>query len=445
MPGLKNRYVDQTKKLIDRKIRLEICAVDEVEWHEAPNDHRFNTVTVVMRDRRKKVDSSKSYYRTKLPVLQNSQGGNHQGSNWNPRKGDLVYVLFYKEREGIVLGNAWSWAEYPICRPSPYDIADKGGQWMEPYQDGNGDFPRQPYPSGKKPFCFRWFHGPVTGATGPGRDWAWLFDYCHMGDTTPSCKDCKNIDSICHIANHFLKFYSTETESRKAYPGRGIYHAPGGSYWLFESTDKPSDDYVSEFYTKGAGFWALQGAVAEVLKGHVRHYPEGDIEIHSATSDPADNTGTRCTVAAPSSSTFDFAWDVIQFLTGSYRRILKSGKIDDSSPSEIELIAPDIVLAGNVTITGSISHGADLSCDAEGGTVISSTGTGSQQTIAHGCQNALAEPCCPGSVIPVCTGGTCVINSCDQTNIKCTCTSGVAFKVICTAPEDGWGGWKPCF
>src|SRR5512137_13926 len=115
MPGIKNRNVDQTKRLINRKIRLEICAVDNVEWHKEPNDHQFNTVTVVMRDRAVKNDASKSYYRAKLPVLQNFEGGNHLGGNFTPRKGDLVYVLFYKEREGIVLGNAWSWAEYPIC------------------------------------------------------------------------------------------------------------------------------------------------------------------------------------------------------------------------------------------------------------------------------------------------------------------------------------------
>ena len=443
MPNLKHRLMDQTRRQINRRMRIEICVVVAINNHETPADRKFNTVDVIMRDRVAKADEYR--FRKQVMVPPNYLGGHCMGATRSPRVGEVVLVCFYSDREAYVIGPAWSWAEYPVCRPTPYDIADKGGQWMAPYQDEFGDFPVQPYPETRKPFCFRWFHGPVTGSTGPGRDWAWLFDYCHMGDTTPSCKDCKTIDSICHIANHFLKFYSTETESRKAYPGRGIYHAPGGGYWLFESTDKPSDDYVSEFYTKGAGFWTLQGAIAEVLKGHVRHHPEGDIEFHSATSDPADNNGTRCTVAAPSSATFDFAWEAIQFLTGAYRRILKSGKIEDSSSSEIKMIAPDIVLVGNVTITGSISHGADLSCDAEGGSVISSTGTGSQQTIAHGVKDALNTPCCPGSVTPVCSGGTCTINSVDQTNVHVTCTGGIPFQVICTAPEDGWGGWKPCF
>ncbi len=377
MPGLKNRFMDEVIRVVRRYMRLEICAVDKVNFHSSPEDHKFNTVDVVMRDRAKK--DGKYPIRKQLPVLQNFLGGHCGGHNWNPRRGDLVWVFFYGGRQGIVLANAWSWAEYPACRPTPYDITDKGGQWQAPYQDPCGDFPRQPYPELKKPYCFRWFHGPVTGSTGPGRDWAFLFDYCHLGDSSPSCKDCKNIDSICHVANHFLKFYSTETESRKAYPGRGLYHAPGGAYWLFDSYDAPDETYISEFYTHGAGFWTIQGAVDEVLKGHIRHYPEGDIEIHSATSSQ-DGTGTRCTVAAPNSSLFDFAWEAIHFATGAFRRILKDGKIQDSSPVEIKLTAPDIVLDGDVEITGSCTHGA-CSCDGEFATL---DGKAGGQTLCGG-------------------------------------------------------------
>jgi hypothetical protein len=339
--------MDQSKRLINRHLRLEICAVDEVEFHEAPNDHRFNTVTVVMRDRRQKVDPSMSYIRAKLPVLQHFQGGNHSGANWNPRKGDLVYVLFYKEREGVVLGNAWSWAEYPICRPTPYDIADKGGQWMEPFQDPRTrDFPKQPYPAGKKPYCFRWFHGPVTGSTGKGRDWMWLFDYCHLGNNATSCKDCKDIDSVCRSDNHGFKFYSSETESKVAHPLRGEYFAPCGSYWMFDSKccedcEKCSESCCSEMYTEGRGYWRIQGATElQALKGHVTHSPKGTVDIHSATSDPDDNTGVRCMVVAPDDDSEDFAFEAIDFTTGAYIRILKTGEIVLHSPVKITLDAP---------------------------------------------------------------------------------------------------------
>jgi len=54
---------------------------------------------------------------------------------------------------------------------------------------------------------------------------------------------------------------------------------------------------------------------------------------------------------------------------------------------EVDVHAANIVLDGNVRITGSIQHGEDLSCGSEGygdAVVISGTGTGAQQTIAHG-------------------------------------------------------------
>jgi hypothetical protein len=335
MVSFKNRYMDQSKRLIKRHIRLEICAVDSVEFHKEPNDHKFNTVTVIMRDRAKRLDPSKSYYRAKLPVLQNFMGGNHLGENWTPRKGDLVYVFFYKEREGIVLGNAWSWAEYPTCRPTEYDQAAKGGQWMEPYQHPEtGDFLKQPYPSGKKPYCFRWFHGPVTGHTGPGRDLCWMFDYCRMGDQTPSCKDCKTIDSLQRLKNQYFKFYSEETESRRAYPYRAEFHAHCGSFWMFESKDRPTDEYLSEVYTEGEGYWTLQGAKIEngieVLLGHMRHSPDGSLEGHSATSNN-DDIGSKYKVYGPDSAVADqhglIAWEVLNLEKKCMVRGYKDGAV----------------------------------------------------------------------------------------------------------------------
>ncbi|MHB8120466.1 MAG: hypothetical protein ACYDHX_17405, partial [Methanothrix sp.] len=268
------------KRLILRYLRLEVCLVLEVLWHKEPNDKRFNYLTVLMRDRSQLIDPEKRYIREDLPVLQNFLGGHCGGYNWNPRKGDLVYVFFYQGRKGIVLGNVWGWAEHPACRPSPYDITDKSGQWQEPYQDPQtGDFTKQPYPPLKKPYCFRWFHGPVKGSTGPGRDHCWMLDYCQLGDAEPQCQNCKTIDSIQRLKNQYFKFYSEETESRKAYPYRAEFHAYCGAYWMFESKDQPDGTYLSEIYTEGEGYWTLQGAKIEnnleCLKGHLRHSPLG--------------------------------------------------------------------------------------------------------------------------------------------------------------------------
>jgi len=412
MPGLKNRLNDEIIRVVRRYMRLEICAVYNINWHESPDDRKFNSVDVIMRDRALK--DSKNPIRKQLPVLQNFLGGHCGGHNWTPRKGDLVWGFFYGGRQGIVLANAWSWAEYPACRPSPYDIADKNGQWMEPYQDQFGDFPRQPYPEVKKPYCFRWWHGPVKGDTGPGRDWCFLFDFCQLGNAVPNCNLCKTIDSISRFKNHYLKFYSEETESRKAYPLRGEYHAPCGSFWMFESKDRPDESYLSEVHTEGEGYWTVQGAKIEngieVLKGHIRHSPDGTMEGHSATPEEAqeDNVGSRWKVYSPDSTIADsyglIAAEMVNLEKKALCRIYKDGSsrllaTDDvtgaTGKSEVflsvdghcwlwdlvdgtyiefysggmaKIKATTLTIEGDVVITGSLTHGNGPCC-AEGGWV----------------------------------------------------------------------------
>lgn len=384
--------------MIRAHLRVEKCVVDKVNYHKEPNDKEFNTVDVIIRDRAVLV--SEDPVRKRIPVFQNFLGGHCGGYHWNPRKGDLVYVLFYQDKHGLVLCNSWGWAEYPICRPSPYDIADKNGQWMEPYQDPTtGDFNREPYPKLKKPYCFRWFHGPLKGQTGPGRDWLWLFDYCHEGDACPDCRNCKDIDCVGRASNHGFKFYSEQTESKKAFPLRGIYFVPSGSYMMFESSDSGCGGCVSEVFTAGKGFWTIQGATAiDQLKGHIRHYPDGSMEIHSATCN-GENTGVRCTVAAPNSSLFDFAFEAIDFTSGSYIRIMKNGDQVLHAPTKITLDAPLIDCLtqlihdhGNMQIDGSCSHGCCSCTGAQDFTTYSVTDPGTKFTVTAPKVQATAMP-----------------------------------------------------
>jgi len=344
MPNLKNRLVDEVKRQINRRLRLEICVVTHVDHHETPNDRKFNTVDVLIRDRASATDEYR--FRRKIIVPPNYLGGNCMGATRSPRIGDVVLVMFYADREAVLLGPAWSWAEYPVCRPSPYDIADKGGQWMEPYQHPvTGDFTRQPYPEVKKPYCFRWWHGPVKGDTGPGRDWCFLFDFCQLGNAVPNCSLCKTIDSISRFKNHYLKFYSEETESRKAYPYRAEFHAHCGSYWMFESKDRPSSEYVSEIYTEGEGYWTVQGAKIEnnleTLLGHIRHSPDGSMEGHSATPETfqEDNVGHRWKVYSPDSTISDsrgpIAAELVNLEKKALVRIYKDGSARMVSANDV--------------------------------------------------------------------------------------------------------------
>ncbi len=416
MPKLKNRFMDEVIRIVRRFMRLELCAVDKVNWHKEPNDKKFNTVDVIMRDRADKEDPNP--IRKQLPVLQNLLGGHCGGYNWNPRVGDLVWVFFYGGRQGIVLANAWGWHEYPVCRPVPYDIADKNGQWQKPFQDKYGDFIRQPYPKLKKPYCFRWFHGPVTGSCGPGRDWAWMLDYCQEGNNRPECDLCDKIDSISREGNRGFKFYSEETESEVAPPYRDLFFSECGSFQMFDSKEGPSSDIFSKF----RGYWTIQGATDfQDLKGHLRHYPDGTIEIHSKTEwedFPDEATGVRCICTVPESSV-DWAWEAIDFESGSYIRIMKDGTIILHSSTGIILDAPQVTETGdNLTegdnkIDGSCAH-SSCSCPCGGGSCGGAAGSmedvvaaiqAIQETQAaeESCSSALTSCCISDG--EVCTSG----------------------------------------
>ena len=324
--NLKNRLMDTVNRQIRRYIRFEICAVDKVYWHETKDDKDFNVCDVVMRDRRALSDPDFHYVRERLNSLQ-GMVGHCFGWPWNPRKGNLVKVLFYQNRKGLILGTVASRAEHPVCRPDPYTQRIKLCQWQKPYQDERKDFPRQPYPEGKKPVCLNWQHGEPLGETGPGRDVWMVFDYCHQGDEEPSCENCKNIDYCKREENHWWKFYSEETKSEEALPLRGEYHAPCGSCIRFESSDDGTDGITSKEYTEGKGFIRIMNATAEdEKKGHVDFHPDGSIEIQSSTNDSENETGTRAKVYAPDDPS-GIAFEAVQLDTDASIRIYQDGKM----------------------------------------------------------------------------------------------------------------------
>ncbi len=348
MVGLKNRLTASTKRLIRRHLKFEMCMVDQVNWHKEPDDKKFNTVDVLKRDRRAFSDDGKHYYRPKC-IVPLAGIGQHLGWLFSPHEGDMVMVYFYQERKGIVLFTIPNWAQFPICRPTPYDIALKGGQFrrMKRHQP-TGDFLYYPYPEPKKPYCFRWFHGEdayKAGDIGPGRDWCLLFDYCQLGECCPDCNLCKTIDSIQRLKNQYLKFYSEDTESRRAYPWRAEFKAYCGSFWMFESRDRPSSEYISEVHTEGEGYWTVQGAKIEnnleTLLGHIRHSPDGCLEGHSATPEASqeDNVGHRWKVYSPDSTISDsrgpIAAELVNLEKKALVRIYKDGSARMVSANDV--------------------------------------------------------------------------------------------------------------
>jgi len=256
---------------------------------------------------------------------------------------------------------------------------------MEPFSDCKGDFIRQPYPKLKKPYCFRWFHGPVTGSTGKGRDWMWLLDYCHEGHSKPECDLCDNIDYVTRSLNRGFKFYSQETESKVAHPYRDLFFSQCGSFQMFESKScsdcaECDGSCCSEMYTEGKGYWTIQGAIDyQTLRGHLRHNPYGSMDLHTETKSlplESEDSGVRVAVVSALDSGPDFSWEIKDFLTNAYAKAFKDGKIKIESQSQITLKAPTIILDGNVHITGnnqidgSCAHGScSCPCSGAGGGV----------------------------------------------------------------------------
>lgn len=299
MVNLKNRLSNEITTFIRRIIKFEICAVDKIHWHKTRNDLYYNVSDVVMRERRLIVDPTLNYIRKRIPSLQ-KPSFKFSGAT-NPRRGNLVQVLFYKQRRGLILNQVSSKWEPPVCRPDPYTERTKQNQYRPLYQDENKDFPEE-FPDPKKPQCKNWQHGPCFGDARDddkepsiGRDWWKVFDFCQEGDRDASCENCVDIDYCKRYNNSWLKAYSRNTMSCQVPNGRIELHNYCGSYFRFENETGRSIEY-----SEGAGHIRLGNATCEdKKKGHINFHPSGMIDIHSTHEEEAINLevlGSRITV-----------------------------------------------------------------------------------------------------------------------------------------------------
>lgn len=334
MPSTKNSLIDVIRRLMERYFKIEICYINKVNWHKTADDKDFNSVDIILRDRRNWTDEKKRYVKERVPVLEFGLHGHHFGWHHMLRKGDPVKVLFYQGEKAIVLAPHWSWAQYPVCRPDPYTMRYKFSQWRKPFQDFKLDFPEMPFPDGLNPTCFNWQHGPPRGRPGPGRDFYWLFDYCKQGHDRPCCCQCKNIDYPKRKNNTFLKSYGEETLSEESPPFRWEFHLRCGSCMRFEAVDGKSAEY-----SLGRGHIRIMNAICEFKKkGHIDWHPKGTIDMHTVhegeEKDQATygSKGNQVCVVGPDHYVKDendneVAARMINFDLGSYVEILKDGRI----------------------------------------------------------------------------------------------------------------------
>lgn len=406
-----------------RLFKLEYCTVIEVskkrsgepgiQCHSPDHPEYYNTVTVKIRNAMKGVNPADLEHPYEI-VIQDFVG-NCFGHPWTPRVGDLVQVLFLYNAQPIILGPVNTTYQAPPFRAptsadAMYDEVWKWCQWLRPSQDKNGDYYN--HPQGKMPICRKLFHGPVTGQTGgKGRDEMFVWD-CQKGDCDPTCRYCETIDSVPRSDEQWFKQYSTKTESTEAYNSRAEWHSRCGSYVRLESDDENTEGTTSEEYSEGIGHIRIGNATDEAnKKGHINFHPTGTIDIHGdheEVSLDSEVLGARMMVTGSDLELSDshgiIAYEAIYLPLQAFIRIYRDGSIkiaandnnanprselclnpsgncylwnfvsdtgveiladgtcNVESSSLCNLTAAETMITGNVTITGSLTHGNGPCC-----------------------------------------------------------------------------------
>lgn len=391
MPGLKNRFRDNQRRFESTNWKIEVGQVEETHYHNYPNDPDFCSVTVLIRDKRM-VRDGKNYTRLRIPVWQRFVG-NCFGAPWQPRKGDMVYIAFFKNEKAFVVASAYNWQSRPFCIPgSDLDIVNKICQWQPPTKrNATNEFTE--IPPGKKPVCSKWFHGPVpeSGCPTIGRDLIQFVHECKEGHNNPDCRFCTDIDCVGRTGNTWRKVYSSQTESCESPPSRMEDHVLCGSYHRFESENGHSEEY-----SEGVGHIREGNAVSETDKrGHFNFKGNiaggaGTLDMHAAHEEVPfadEHIGARIAAVHNLDTSVDFACEMIYFDKGAFVWIMKDGQIIISTPYKItmESTAADVLIKaatkitldaplveetqdnkidGDNTILGSCDHQA---CSCEGG------------------------------------------------------------------------------
>lgn len=384
----KGRNIDVARRDDRRAGVFERCEVIAVYPHvsPAPGDVTYNCVDLQLMDRPRDCKNN-VIKRYDVPVAQWDHG-KFRGTQWTPRVGDLVIIAWLTADEPMVLCTLPAHEQEPVCRSEADDqqqeIVHKIAPHENPTMDENGNFTI--FPSPKHPDCYKYW--PKT------RDSITVFD-CAVGHNKPSC--CKDAPCTClddHQASTCFKNFSeiSPTTIDKPWRFKFLHHV--GSYWYFD------DDAV----------WRICGKKSAVELGFIHHYTNGKMEI---------NSPVEALVKAP--------------------LITLDGDV---------VITGDLRIEGNNAIIGACAHGA-CSClgGGGGGTSGTCTGTGeANQAVAHGMVDNLGNACSPSSIVPTCQGGgSCVVTGCDDIYFYVTCTAGEVVDWVCSAPEDGWGNWAPCF
>jgi hypothetical protein len=420
MRGLQTNLTEQVERILGQHFRIEECTVlltdsdgnPGVQNHSPDHPEFQNTLSIKPRSM-KPGDWRKNQIKD-CTILQNFTG-NRFGHPYTPRVGDTVLVVWLGHRKPIILGPVVTDSQQPVMRgpnakDAMYDLVWKWCQWLKPIQNQTtGDF--HDHPPGQDATCIKIFHGPVTGVPGKGRDSQLVYD-CQKGNICPDekadcggCPSCNTIDSVLRSGEQWVKNYSKETESEEAYNSRYEVHTRCGSYLRFESDDHNPANKPSLEYSEGIGHIRIGNAVNETYgqKAHINFNPTGTVDIHSAFEEVSiehEVLGARMLVTGADMIYSDSFGTIAQeniylpkhagtriYRDGSIRSVANAGTENGSSECMLNsngachlwniledtyiefptdgncnVKATTINLDGDVVITGSITHGEDLSC-----------------------------------------------------------------------------------
>lgn len=424
-------FTNSAERLIARKSYVDYCTIlevdkdgtDGVKCHSPDHPEYYNTVSLKIRSTKLVHEESQdpnAIQHVNALILQTFVG-NCFGEPYIPRVGDLVAVLFMYNEKPLVLGPVATIQQPPVMRAptsedAKYDHVNKWCQWLRPEKDKNYDYFN--HPQGKKPICFKRFHGPVTGEVGCGRDEMTVWD-CQKGDADPTCSECSNIDSVPRSGEQWNKIYSTQTESEEAYNSRMELHARCGSYFRIESDNTNESGGSSSEYSENIGHIRLGNALTEADKrfhfnvqgNRYGNNGVGSFDLHTNHEEvqiASESTGVRFAGIRPEDSQVDWAYEFMNFPTTSFIRCYKNGIIEinsldgDSSitvdgtsnkvtvdgtinvelkaSSEVTCTTPLTHVTGDMQIDGACTHGS-CSCT---GTFAVSAGASGGQTLCGG-------------------------------------------------------------
>ena len=377
MTSVLQSFTNSSERLISRQMYIDYCTIIEIDklgtpgvkCHSPDHPEYYNTVSLKVRSTKANNTDPNAIQHLNALVLQHFVG-NLFGQPYTPRVGDLVAVLFMYNNMPLVLGPVATIQQEPVWRgpnewDAKYDLVGKWCQWLKPSEDENKDY--YDHPPGKMPVCFKRFHGPPMGVEGgKGRDELTCWD-CQKGNTDPTCKLCETIDSVPRSGEQWHKIYSTQTESSEAYNSRIETHARCGSYLRWESDDENEAGTTSSEYSEGIGHIRLGGAYTENLKGfHLNVQGKnvngdkglGTFDLHTNHEEVVlanETSGVRIAATHPEDDQVTWAYELMNFLTKSFVRCYKSGKLELVSclDDDYSTITLDGTI-GKITIDGSL-------------------------------------------------------------------------------------------